>query len=207
MQPRPCPPASILEPAAEPLFIPAPELISWARETFIDDNAALVNEDHRHLAFASIGALWTNVPNGRAGRRIIGQAEMGLPPAGKWLRGRLEMQMLGWFGGIPDFVLTFDAEYSAECSDVAFAALVEHELLHCGQAKDEFGAPRFNKRSGAPVFAMKSHDFEGFVSIAARYGIVEAGVQELVDALRNKPLFSAADVGMVCGTCELRKAA
>ena len=173
---RPRPPEALLEPLADALFVPAPDVIAWARATFIDDDASLRNEDHHHLSFATIGALWTNVPNGRHGRRIVGQAEMGLPPAGKWLRGRIEMQLTGWFGGVPDFVLTFDAEYCAEAPDVAFAALVEHELLHCGQAKDEFGAPRFNKRSGAPIFAMKGHDFEGFVGIAARYGIVEAGV-------------------------------
>src|SRR5689334_4356910 len=118
MPDRPRPPASILEPTGDPIFVPVPDLIAWARETFINDGAPLQNEDHRHLAYASIGALWTNVPNGRAGRRIIGQCEMGLPPAGKWLRARLEMQLTQWFGGVPDFVLTFDAEYCAECSDV-----------------------------------------------------------------------------------------
>ncbi|MCM2293048.1 hypothetical protein NAC44_12015 [Allorhizobium sp. BGMRC 0089] len=187
-------------------FEPADEIISWARASFIEEDADLMNEDHAHLRSATIGALWTNVPNGRHGRRIIGQAEMGLPPGSKWSRARVEFQLQQWFGCVPDFVLTFDAEYCSVCSDVAFAALVEHELLHCGQARDPYGAPRFRK-DGRPSFALRAHDFEGFVSIAARYGIVESGVQELVEALKKKPLFTAEEVGFCCGTCEARKAA
>lgn len=202
---RPFPPEDMIEDTSI-RFEPAHDLLEWARSTFIDEAADLVNEDHAHLRVATIGMLWTNVPNGRHGRRIVGQCEMGLPPANKWSRSRVQLQLQQWFGDVPDFVLTFDAHYASTCSDVAFAALVEHELLHAGQERDPFGAPKF-RRNGMPAFALRGHDFEGFVGIAARYGIIEAGVQELMDALMKKPLFTAEQVGFCCGTCEARKAA
>ena len=114
-------------------FEPALGLINWARSSFINDDADLLNEDHAHLRTAHIGALWTNAPNGRHGLKIVGQAEMGLPPAGKWPRARIELQLQQCFGDVPDFVLTFDAEYASTCSDAEFCALVEHELYHSGQ--------------------------------------------------------------------------
>lgn len=197
---RPRPPEALLEPMADALFMPAPEIISWARATFIDDDASLRNEDHQHLAFATIGALWTNVPNGRHGRRVVGQAEMGLPPAGKWLRGRIEMQLAAWFGGVPDFVLTFDAEYANECSDAEFMALAEHEMYHCGQERDAFGAPKFRK-SGLPAFAMRAHDVEQFVGVVRRYGADAAGVRAMVHAASRPPEIAPIHIAQACGTC------
>lgn len=203
---RPYPPLDMIEDVGI-RFEPAHDLIEWARSTFINDDATLINEDHAHLRSAVLGALWTNVPNGRHGRRIIGQCEMGLPPAGKWSRSRIELQLQQWFGDVPDFVLTFDAEYASTCSDAEFCALVEHELYHAGQERDAFGAPKFRKMTGLPAFTLRGHDFEGFVGVAARYGIIEAGVQELVDALNSKPILTAEKIGWCCGTCEARKAA
>lgn len=202
---RPRPPQALLVPMADPLFVPAPEIISWARATFIDDDASLRNEDHQHLAFATLGALWTNVPNGRRGRRIVGQAEMGLPPAGKWLRGRIEMQLTTWFGGVADFLLTFDAEYCAECSDAEFMALIEHELYHCGQERDPFGAPKFRK-DGSPAFAMRGHDIEEFIGVVRRYGADAAGVRAMIDAASRPPEIASIRVAQACGTCQLRAA-
>jgi hypothetical protein len=64
---RPRPPIDLIEVTEEPMFAPAPDLIQWAVETFIESGATLYN--HKHLNFASMGAQRTNVPNGRAGRR------------------------------------------------------------------------------------------------------------------------------------------
>ncbi|MBN9335060.1 MAG: hypothetical protein J0I64_16465 [Devosia sp.] len=202
---RPRPPESIFENPAEPLFAPAPDLIEWLQATFIANGAPLQNEDHKHLAWASLGALWTNVPNGRAGRRIIGQCEMGLPPMNKWGRARVERQLLDWFGGLPDFVLTFDAEYARDCSDAEFMALVEHELYHAGQERDPFGAPKFRK-NGAPAFAIRGHDVEEFVGVVRRYGAGAAGVQEMVDAANARPEIADVKIALACGTCRLRAA-
>ncbi|WP_320412007.1 putative metallopeptidase [Mesorhizobium sp. Root172] len=201
---RPLPPHEMIE-TIELRFAPAVDLVNWARDTFIAGDASLSNEDHHHLNQATIGALWTNVPNGRAGRSIIGQAERGLPPAGKWLRARIERQILDWFGEVPDFILTFDAHYASQCSDAEFCALVEHELYHCGQERDVFGQPKFRK-SGLPAFALRSHDVEEFVGVVRRYGADAAGVRELVDAANKGPEIANVQIAQACGTCRLRVA-
>jgi hypothetical protein len=112
---RPAPPAGMLDAQnfEGPTFVSAPELESWLRSTFIEEGAPLQNEDHFHLRYAQIGVLWTSIENSRHGRRVVGQAERGEPAAmGKWAKARAELQIIGWFGDIPDFILTFDARYA-----------------------------------------------------------------------------------------------
>jgi hypothetical protein len=202
---RPMPPDDLLEETGLPIFAPAHELRDWAFEQFIDDASPIANEDHRHLAFARLGMLWTNVANGRAGRRIIGQCEMGLPPTGKWLRARIERQLIDWFGDVPDFVLTFDAGYCATCGDAELMALVEHELYHAGQARDIYGLPKF-RRDGSPAYALRGHDVEEFVGVVRRYGAEAAGVSALMDAAAARPLIASAHIAEACGNCLARAA-
>lgn len=200
---RPQPPAELFDPLAGPLFVPSPDLDEWAQTTFVNDDATLWNEEHRHLQSASIGWLWTNVGNGRNGKRIVGQCELGRPMAmGKWAKARAEMQIKAWFGDVPDFIITLDAGYATECGDAEFCSLVEHELLHAGQELDEFGAPKFRK-SGAPALAIRGHDVEEFVSIVRRYGVGAAAGETLalVEAAKGAPQVAAASITQACGTC------
>lgn len=62
---RPTPPPAMidLENFEGPTFVPAPELETWLRSTFIDEGAPLRNDDHFHLRFAHIGVLWTSIEN------------------------------------------------------------------------------------------------------------------------------------------------
>jgi hypothetical protein len=206
---RPYPPEDFIEVSyrpGRPDFIVAHELMIWATSSFIDSEGEYANPDHAHLQNASLGFLWTRVPNGRAMRRIVGTCELGTPRAmGKWQKARAEQQIREWFGHVPDFILTFDANYAAQCDDAEFCALVEHELYHAGQERDEFGAPKF-KRSGLPAFAMRGHDCEEFVGVVRRYGAAAAGVEELVRAAAHPPEMGRANVGHLCGTCQLKAA-
>lgn len=204
---RPRPPVSLfsIDSSIEGVrFVPAPELGAWAVATFIAEGALLANEDHAHLRYARLAFLWTTAKNSRVGRTIVGQAEFGqnIGGMGKWQRARAEQQILEWFDFWPDFLLTFFAPYADECSDAAFCALVEHELYHCGQERDEFGLPRFKKSTGAPAFTMRGHDVEEFVGVVRRYGADAAGVRALVDAANEAPTVAAADICAVCGTCQ-----
>lgn len=204
---RPQPPAHLLDPMAPDRFEPADDLILWVRRTFIEEGGPLTNPDHWHLRDAIIGVLWTNAENSRAGKSVVGQAEL-MPPMvmGKWQKARAEQQVAGWFGVVPDFLLTFSAPYAAQCDDATFCALVEHELYHCGQATDAFGAPRFSKSTGRPVFAMRGHDVEQFVGVVRRYGVEATGVSELVEAAKQPPQISRAALDFACGTCGARAA-
>lgn len=188
-------------------FEPAVSLAAWARETFIDPSGPLMNEEHAHLNYGTIGFLWTNCANTRQGRRIVGQAEI-MPPQGamgKWAKARAMQQIEGWFGLIPDFLITIDALYWAEADDASACALIEHELLHCAQERDAFGAPKFTKEGG-PKFGMRGHDVEEFVSVVRRYGMEAANVTALVEAARKGPEIAAASVAHACGTCLARAA-
>lgn len=186
-----------------PRFEPARDLLEWAVVSFISTDGPLFNQDHEHLIAARIGMLWTNTANFRHGRRIVGQCEF-KPPGGsmgKWQRARAQSQLHGWFGGDLDFLLTFDAQYASEVGDAEFCALVEHELYHCGQAKDEFGQPRFIEETGLPVFAMRGHDIEEFVGVVKRYGVVSKEIAALVGAAADVPAVSAENIRSACGTC------
>lgn len=206
MTERPWPPADLLDSVADQ-FRPCGALKAWATETFISPYGSLANPEHEHLIGAEIGFLWTNVANSRAGRRIVGQAELGQPQGamGKWARARAVMQVEEWFGMVPDFIVTLDAHHAAEADDASFCALVEHELYHCAQEKDIFGAPKF-KMDGTPKYGMRGHDVEEFVGVVRRYGIAATEVGELVRAANKGPEIAAASIAGVCGTCLLRRA-
>jgi hypothetical protein len=204
-RPRPCEILFDIEKGDQ--FIPAPEIIEWARATFIDEGAHLHNGEHGHLEQARIGALWTNVGNSKNGRTIVGQCELGDPMAmGKWPKAKARIQAEQWFGSIPDFILTFDAAYADQCSDIEWCALVEHELLHAAQERDAFGAPKFSGSTGMPIWAIRGHDVQEFTSIVRRYGADAAHVREFVDAANRAPEIGHAHVAHACGVCLSRAA-
>lgn len=199
---RPMPPADQVE-SFEAWFGPAPDLAEWTAASFIDDTAPLRNPDHEHLRSASIGFLWTNVSNAKKGRMVIGTAEPGTPQGamGKWGRAKAMLQVREWFGAIPDFIITIDATWWLQASDAEACALVEHELYHCAQDRDEYGAPKFNRQTGRPVFTMRGHDVEEFVGVVRRYGADAAGIRELIEAAEAGPEIAAASIAQCCGTC------
>jgi hypothetical protein len=204
---RPMPPLDMLE-GDGPTFLPSPELEAWARATFIDPDADLVNEEHQHLNSARLGFCWTIVANSRAGQRIVGQCEIMPPMAmGKWAKARAEQQIGEWFGAVPHFLITVDAMYAAQCDDAEFCSLVEHELLHAGQEMGPFG-PKFRK-DGSPAFAIRGHDVEEFVSIVRRYGVGAAAgaTRALVEAANQRPEIATARISQACGTCRQLRAA
>ena len=203
---RPRPPEDLL--GAEGAITETPvrpdhDLLTWMRATFIDEDAPLLNEDHAHLRNARLGALWCAVPNARQGNAVVGMCETTAFMGNRWAKARFVQQVTGWFGVMPHFLLTFDAGYADQCTDATFCSLVEHELYHAGQAKDAFGAPRFSKMTGEPVFEIRGHDVEEFVGVVARYGVGAAAGQTaaLVEAANRPPIVCEADIAGACGTC------
>lgn len=189
------------EPAQIGAFVPAPELAAWIKGTFIVPFSPLHNPEHEHLTDARIGALWTDIEQVKQQRTVLATAEIPNPKGSKWQVERAHFQLREWFGFDPDFVLTFSTKLTT-FDDVSFCAIVEHELCHCAQAIDEYGAPKFNKE-GEPKFAIRGHDVEEFVSVVARYGLTSASsdVKRLVEVAQKKPLIARAQIAGACGTC------
>lgn len=197
---RPMPPEQALQPVPD-TFIPDEDLREWIVDTFVMPDGTLHNPDHAHLETAEIGVLWTNCDNARNMRIVLGQAELMPPMAmGKWQRARAIAQVEEWFGAVPDFLITLHAPMAVQMDDASFCALVEHELYHCGQERDGFGAPKFT-RDGAPKFAIRGHDVEEFVGVVARYGAFDPTVAAMVSAASATPTIAVADLAGACGTC------
>jgi hypothetical protein len=125
---RPRPPERLLgQDGADTVrpFEPAPELDVWARATFIAEDALLLNEEHAHLRDATIGFMWTAVPNARGGNGVVGQAEIPSIQGGKWARGRFFQQVEEWFGLVPDFMITLEASFAAFAASAAASIFVQ----------------------------------------------------------------------------------
>jgi hypothetical protein len=199
---RPMPPDGMLADLSAEEFEPARDLMEWARRTLLDPKSRIYNPDHEHLEDAEIGMLWTNVAYRKQMRQIAGTAEIPHVQGPVWTKKRVDWQLRQWFGEIPNFLITVDAPYAAQCDDAAFCALVDHELTHCGIARDEFGEPRY-RQDGTPIWAIVGHDVEEFVSIVRRWGVGSAAgkTRELVEAANAAPLIAAADISRVCGAC------
>ena len=200
---RPMPPAEFTDPLNN-RYLPAPEVLKWARATILTEGGALYNEDHAHLEYADVQFLWAPQGFVKAGRTVLGQCEEVTFRCGPWQKGRQQQQMADWFGMVPDFLITLDASYCLTCSDAEFCALVEHELYHIAQEMDEFGAPAFNKY-GLPKLCMRGHDVEEFIGVVRRYGASQE-VQRMIDAAKTPPEVARINIARACGTCLLKAA-
>lgn len=199
----PRPPASILDQNWLILFMPDKSLWQWVIDNLISESSPLHNPDHAHLADANVGFLWTNTENSSKGRQVIGQCEELIFRCGKWQKYRQILQMSEWFGDIPEYLITLDANYCAQCSDTELLALIEHEIYHIGQAVDDFGVPKFNRETGAPSLCIRGHDVEEFIGVVRRYGVgqPDGKLAQLVLAANRKPEITSIDITKACGTC------
>lgn len=197
------PPADLLESPWMTLRS-APEAWEWLQAEILADTGSIYNEDHAHLLDANIRVMWASSSFEKKGRTVVGQAEQVAFRAGGWQKARMEQQMMDWFGDVPAFIITLAADYCAQCSDADFCALVEHELYHIAQAKDQYGAPKFTQE-GLPKLEMRGHDVEEFVGVVRRYG-ASPDVQELVDAANKPAEVGKLNISRACGTCLLKSA-
>lgn len=203
---RPLPPADILE-IQEAAFTPAPSVLEWLHLNILDESGALHNPEHRHLKDADLCVLWANGGFASKGRTVIGAAEQVAFRCNAWQRGRQEQQMREWFGRVPEYLITLDAQYVAHCDDASFCALVEHELYHIAHKLDPYGVPAFTKE-GLPKLEIRGHDVEEFVGVVRRYGVgnPDGALAKLAAAARGPAQVSRAAIAGACGTC-LSKAA
>lgn len=211
MQKRPYPPENILglEPEFDGYeFEPAPDVKKWIWETFIEPEGELYNEDHDHIsAFGEsfFEVLWASGGFIKGESLVLGQCEKVMFRAGGWQKARQELQMRNWFGHVPEYLITLDAQHCADCTDAEFCALVEHELYHIGVKRDEDGNMLVSRQTGEPKHYLRGHDVEEFHGIVQRYGANEA-VQKMVELAKEGPTISKVSIAQACGTCRLKLA-
>lgn len=187
-------------------FVPSQEMNDWVFDMFIKPKSTLYNPQHSHLESATIDFLWTTHNNVTKGRHVLGMAEIFNARGNKWIKARQEQQLREWFKQIPDFIITIDAQFWVSADNPSRFALIEHELYHCAQEVDEFGAPRFNQSTGLPVYTIVGHDVEEFIGVVERYGAEATGIKELVDAAKKGPSIAPAKIDGLCGTCQKKVA-
>lgn len=207
--PRPMPPDVLFkEYDGHPVtFAPSYDLPQWVRDTFLEPDSKLFNQNQYHLYDFMDGVqitfLWAAAGFESKGKYVAGQCEEIRFLCNKWQKWRQEQQMQEWFGMIlPTYMITLDASYCIQCTDTEFCALVEHELMHIGH-EQEFGMPKFDMKTGLPKLKMQGHDVEEFVDIVARYGVGNKGgaVARMVEAANAGASISNVDIAHMCGTC------
>jgi hypothetical protein len=200
---RPMPPDHLRRMVVD--FARAYDVEALVREEFVNRRGIYFDPEHGHLASASIGVLWASSAHVDRGSEKAGTAQLvKQAEPRKWgdaIRHRFMADMFGI--NFPDFLITLSAPHCAIYSDREFFALLDHELSHCGTAKDEYGAPRFND-SGRPVYTIRPHDHEGFVGTTERWGAHASGAAGLAAAAAKQPRFAwvpGKDLDLrVCGT-------
>lgn len=184
------------------------DLWPWIKETFLAEYSDLYNEDHEHLNSIDppdISFLWAYSICEAKGRRVLGQTEKLMINVGGWKKNRQEVQLIDWFGDVPKYIITLDARVCQVMSDTDFMALVEHELYHIGQERNEEGELMWSASTGLPKLYLRGHDVEEFHGVVQRYG-ASPDVQKMVELANNGPTISRANIAHACGTCLLRLA-
>lgn len=129
--------------------------------------ASLVREHAVLFAFAfrydSSDGGWT-----RGERMLLGTAQM--PRVTGALSDLFDQLLQDTLGFDPHFLILLNGDWWADANDQEREILVVHELMHCGQALDQYGAPKFRKSDNAPILAMIGHDVEEFEAVVRRYG-------------------------------------
>ena len=207
---RPYPPEHLfdIDPNDPMGFEPAQELKEWIIEKIIAEGAELFNPDHSHISPWDddlFKVLWASSAFIKAEQMVLGQTEKVMFNAGGWKKARQERQMLDWFGCVPKYLITIDALFASQASDIEFCALVEHELYHIGVKRDEDGNPLTSAMTGEYKYFLRGHDVEEFHGVVQRYGASEQ-VQRMVDLAHDGPTIGKAKIAHACGTCMLKLA-
>ena len=113
-------------------------------------------------------------------RPVLGAACM--PSVQGFLRPLFDWLLEDRLGYLPTFLIILSADFWADATDIEREVLVFHEALHCGQAHDIYGAPKFNRMTGEPVPTMRAHDIEEFDCVVKKYGAWRPDIARFLEA-------------------------
>src|SRR5690606_21448859 len=113
--------------------------------------------EHAHLrdGEARIDWLMRVHPKFKGGRIVLGTASM--PRVNGELSELFDWMLERLLGRMPDFLIVLDLSYWEAATPLQREIICYHELCHCVQKVDRYGAPRFT-REGLPVWGLREHD-------------------------------------------------
>lgn len=132
--------------------------------------AQVIKEHHPDLLDARIALVWANTLKPDRDGHVT------------WGTARKVGPLDGLFNA-NDFIITLNSTVWAELlASGRAAALLDHELCHCGVT--------FND-DGEPVFYIAKHDLEEFVAVVERHGLWRKSVEDMVNAAIKRKLDEA----------------
>lgn len=196
----PLPPEHLREPGFE--LEPAPEVVAWLRQMFIDDGAPMFNPRHVHLQKVDLVAMWTNVEYFEGGVQVVGQAEVVNVNGKPWKRADQVDRLCVLHGNIPQARIWLDAPAWATRGFWRACSVGEHELGHYAH-KENKEKEKLYDDFDRPVLCNRAHDVEEHVFIVERYGVDYcAGLsREFVEAALKKPLFAPPSFDVTPAAC------
>lgn len=137
--------------------------------------------EHEHLVENDIDLafLFRREEKIVGGRQILGTVYE--PKVQGGLRDVFEWMIRRMLGRLPRFLVVLDEGFWLASGDRNREILVFHELSHCQQKTDRYGAPRFDV-DGRPVYGLRSHDVEEFTSVVRRYGAWNDDIRAFLEA-------------------------
>jgi hypothetical protein len=141
--------------------------------------------EHKHLRENEIriAYLFRHESKVKGGKCILGSVHE--PTCQGELRNLFEWMLERLFGCMPDYVMILDKGFWDSVTPQTREALVYHELCHIKQKLDEYGAPKFNRQTGLPIYGLVAHDLEEFNAVAAKYGAWSPDIADFIAAARG----------------------
>jgi hypothetical protein len=142
-------------------------------------------DELKHLVENDIKFLWLmrHTEHLQAGRQVLAMVHE--PQVQGRLRELFEHLLIKQYGFLPDYVVTVDAQWWADATDLQREALVHHELMHVRQALDRHGEPRINRLTGEPIYMLVAHDIEEFNKTVERFGLWKGDVEQFARTCRD----------------------
>lgn len=200
----PMPPERMRDPGID--FARADALEEFTYSQFLDRSGLFFDPEHGHLTSARIGILWASSAHVDKGSVKAGTAQLvKQSEPTKWSEAVQLRFMHEMFGpALPVFKITLHAPTWFLYNDRQRFALLDHELLHCAHKRGAFEEPKFNTRTGEPVWDLRAHDYEGFAGTVERFGAVADGSESIVRAALKRPRFdwvpgTDLDIRKACG--------
>jgi hypothetical protein len=165
----------------------AADAYSWAQDAAIVGRIVIERIASReHLKDAMVGYLFRSHEVSSKGKIEAATAHLASQlitgGGGKYWNNMLQLKIIEICGSQPDFIILIDQHIWAGLDLEQRVALIHHELMHCEQERDEFGAPKFSKLTGQPMWRIQGHDIEEFSEVVAMHGVWNQELAEFVTA-------------------------